>query len=102
MGGNSRDEGVFFPDHRPYFAQFMADDAGRLYVPRLNSILEKDAPTRVDVFSREGVYLYRMTWASRPTAIRAGFLYEVREDPETSEYLVIRQKITNWEAMKPR
>ncbi|HUT08125.1 MAG TPA: 6-bladed beta-propeller [Candidatus Latescibacteria bacterium] len=106
MGGNSRDEGVFFPDHRPYFepyfAQFMADDAGRLYVPRPNSILEKDAPTRVDVFSREGVYLYRMTWASRPTTIRAGFLYEVREDPETSEYLVIRQKITNWEAMKSR
>jgi hypothetical protein len=57
---------------------------------------------RVDVFSREGIYLYRMTWASWPTAIRAGFIYEVREDPETSEYLVIRQKITNWEAMKSR
>ncbi|MCX6569190.1 MAG: 6-bladed beta-propeller [Candidatus Aminicenantes bacterium] len=102
MGGKSRDEGAFFPDHRPYFAQFMADDAGRLYVPRFNSILEKDAPIRVDVFSREGVYLYRTTWASWPTAIRSGFLYEVREDPETSEYLVIRQKITNWEAMKSR
>jgi hypothetical protein len=102
MGGKSRDEGAFFPDHRPYFAQFMADDAGRLYVPRLNSILEKNAPHRVDVFSREGVYLYRMTWASWPAAIRGGFFYEVREDPETSEYLVIRQKIANWEAMKSR
>ncbi len=43
-----------------------------------------------------------MTWISRPDAIRSGFLYEVREDPETSEYLVIRQKIMNWEAMKSR
>jgi hypothetical protein len=45
-----------------------------------------------------------MTWASLslPDAIRGGFFYEVREDPETSEYLVIRQKIANWESMKAR
>ena len=43
-----------------------------------------------------------MIWASRPSAIRGGCLYEVRQDPETDEYLVIRHKITNWEAMKSR
>jgi hypothetical protein len=103
MGGDRKDEGVYFPDHRPYFGQFMSDDAGRLYVRRLNSILEKDAPTRVDVFSREGLFLYRMTWTAQPMAmIRAGFLYEVRQDPETDEYLVVRYKIANWEAMKSR
>lgn len=101
-GSNNPEEGVFFPDHRPYFRRLMADDAGRIYVLRSNSILEKDGPTHVDVFSREGVYLFRMTWAFWPTAIRGGFFYEVREDPETSEYLVIRQKITNWGAMKAR
>ena len=77
-------------------------DAGRLYVLRLPSILEKDAPRRADVFSREGIFLYRMTWPSLPAAIRGGCLYEVRQDPETDEYLVIRHKITNWEAMKSR
>jgi len=101
-GSNNPEEGIFFPDHRPYFGRLMADDAGRIYVFRSKSILEKDAPIRVEVFSREGIYLYRMTWASWPSAIRSGFLYEVREDPETSEYLVIRQEITNWEAMKSR
>jgi len=104
MGSNNREEGIFFPDHRPYFRRLVADDAGRIYVFRFKSILEKDAPNRVDVFSREGIYLYRMTWASLslPDAIRSGSLYEVREDPETSEYLVSRQKIMNWEAMKAR
>ncbi len=102
MGGNRKDEGVFFPDHRPCFSQFMADDAGRLYVLRHSSILEKDAPAGVDVFSSEGVFLYRMAWTTRPTAIRAGFLYEVRQDPETDEYLVVRHRIANWEAMKSR
>lgn len=101
-GSNNPEEGIFFPDHRPYFSRLMADDAGRIYVFRSKSILDKDAPTRVDVFSREGIFLYRMTWISRPDAIRSGFLYEVREDPETSEFLVIRQKIMNWEAMKAR
>ena len=101
-GSNNPEEGIFFPDHRPYFGRLMADDAGRIYVFRSKSILDKDVPIRVDVFSREGIYLYRMTWASWPAAIRGGFFYEVREDPETSEYLVIRQKITNWEAMKAR
>jgi hypothetical protein len=102
MGSYQKRAGVFFPDHRPSFAQLMADDAGRLYVLGHTSILEKDAPTRVDVFSREGIFLYRMAWIGRPAAIRAGYLYEVREDPDTSEYLVIRQKIMNWEAMKSR
>jgi len=101
-GSNNPEEGIFFPDHRPYFGRLMADDVGRIYVLRSKSILDKDVPARVDVFSREGIYLYRMTWASWPAAIRGGFFYEVREDPETSEYLVIRQKITNWEAMKSR
>jgi hypothetical protein len=101
-GSNNPEEGIFFPDHRPYFRRLIADDAGRIYVFRFKSILEKDASMRVDVFSRDGIYLYRMTWAFWPDAIRSGFLYEVREDPETSEYLVIRQKITNWEAMRSR
>jgi hypothetical protein len=101
-GSNQKGMGVFFPDHRPCFAQFLADDAGRLYVLRVKSILDKDALTSVDVFSREGIYLYRMVWTVRPAAIRSGYLYDVREDPETNEYLVVRQKIMNWEAMKSR
>jgi hypothetical protein len=102
MGSNQKGAGVFFPDHRPCFSRFMADDAGRLYVLRLGSILEKAAPARVDIFSSDGVFLYRMAWATLPAAIKAGFLYEVRQDPETDEYLVVRHKITNWESMRSR
>jgi hypothetical protein len=43
-----------------------------------------------------------MAWATLPAAIKAGFLYEVRQDPETDEYLVVRHKITNWESMRSR
>ena len=101
-GENNPDEGVFFPDQRPFFSELMADDLGRIYVIRSKSILEKDGPIRVDVFSGEGIYLCRMTWTSRPAAIRSGFFYEVREDPETNEHLIIRHRINNWGQMRSR
>jgi hypothetical protein len=67
---------------------------------RAGSILEKTAPKEVDVFSKDGIYLYIMTWPAFPSAIKNGCLYEVREDKETGEYTIIRSRIKNWERMK--
>jgi hypothetical protein len=89
-----------FPDHRPFFGRFFTDDAGRIYVVRNRSILEKDLAREIDVFSKDGYYLYRMSWPFIPSAIKGGFLYQVREDKETSEYQVVRYKIKNWNSMK--
>jgi len=89
-----------FPEHRPFFGRFFTDDVGHIYVVRTGSILEKDAPQKIDVFSKEGYYLYRMSWASFPSVIKAGFLYEVREDKETNEFRIIRYRIKNWASMK--
>jgi len=98
-GANPRDAAIF-PDHRAFFSAFLSDDAGRFYVTRAKSILEKDAPTDVDVFSKDGIFLYKMTWASFPAAIKNGCLYELREDKETAEYTIVRSRIKNWERMK--
>ena len=96
-------EDSVFPDHRPYFPTMsnamQNDDRGRLYIIRAKSILEREGPSAVDVFSKDGYYLYRMTWRSFPSAIKGGFLYEVREDKETSEYQVVRYRIKNWNSM---
>jgi hypothetical protein len=90
---------VVFPDHRPFFRTILNDDAGRLCVFRLNSILEKYAPSKVDVFSKDGIYLYNMTWPFIPAAIKHGFLYEVRTDKETGEVRIVRHRIKNWSRM---
>jgi len=92
------DEG--FPDHRPYFGRIFTDDAGRIYVARTGSIFEKGAPARIDVFSKDGYFLYKMSWPTFPAVIRAGYFCQVREDKETSEYQAVRFKIKNWEKMK--
>jgi hypothetical protein len=90
---------VVFPDHRPFFRTILNDDAGRFYVVRLNSILERDAPSPIDVFSKDGIYLHRMTCAFLPAAIKHGCLYEVRTDKETGEVRIVRHRIKNWSRM---
>lgn len=95
-----REDAVVFPDHRPFFGRFFNDDAGRLYVMKSSSIFDKDSPKRIDVFSNDGIFLYKMTWSFVPAAIKAGCLYEVHEDKETSEFSIVRHRIENWGAMK--
>ena len=88
-----------FPGHRPYFGRIFTDDAGRIYIVRTGSILEKDAPARIDVFSKDGYFLYKLSWRTFPAVIRAGYFYQVREDKETNEYQIVRFRIKNWERM---
>ena len=89
------------PDHRPFYWSFFSDDLGRLYVVRFRPITEKAMTTSdIDVFSKDGYYLYRMTWPFLPQVIKGGFLYEVRQDEEAGITKIVRHKITNWTDFK--
>jgi hypothetical protein len=101
-GGGKPEDAIIYPDHRAFLTSILSDGAGRLYVVRGRSILEKGKPWDVDVFSYAGIYLYRMTWSFMPTAINRGTLYEVREDKDTGEYTIVRHVIKNWPDMKTR
>ncbi|HMA54579.1 MAG TPA: hypothetical protein VKT17_08945, partial [Acidobacteriota bacterium] len=68
---------------------------------RFRSILERDNPTKdVDVFSKDGIYLYRMTWPFMPQVIKDGFLYDVRQDEDKGLNRIIRYRIANWDDFK--
>jgi hypothetical protein len=85
------------PDHRPFFRSFLSDDLGRLYVIRFRPITEKAVTaSEVDVFSKDGIYLYRMTWPFLPQIIRGGSLYEVQQDEGAGLTRIIRYRIANW------
>jgi len=95
--GDPRKAPLDMPDHRPFFTRFISDDLGRLYVIRFKPITEKDVKTsEIDVFSKDGYYLYRMTWPFVPQVIKGGFLYEVRQDEEAGLTRIIRHRIENW------
>ena len=46
--------------------------------------------SEVDVFSKDGIYLYRMTWPFLPQVIKGGFLYEVRQDESAGLTRIVR------------
>lgn len=91
---------MIFPDHRPYFQKLLADDQGRIYALKSKPVLEPDAPVRADVFSRDGIALFRLTIPVQPYLIKAGYLYEVRQDKQDGEYRIVRHRIKNWERIK--
>lgn len=100
-GLNEKEKATVFPNHQPYFRTFFSDDTGRLYVIRFKSILERhEQNISVDIFSREGIYLYQMNWSFMPALIKKGFLYEIREDENTGDTKVLRHKIINWNKFK--
>jgi len=83
--GRSENGSPGLPDHRPFYSRFLSDDLGRLYVIRFKPITEKDVKTSdIDVFSKDGYYLYRMTWPFVPHLIMGGHLYEVRQDEDAA------------------
>lgn len=95
--GDRKTAPLDLPDHRPYFSRFFSDDLGRLYVVRFRPITEKDVTSSdIDVFSKDGYYLYRMTWPFVPQVIKNGFLYEVRQDEDAGLTKIIRHRIVNW------
>jgi sugar lactone lactonase YvrE len=95
-------EEMVFPEHRPYFGGFMADDGGRIYVMRLKSVLDESPEFAFDVFSKDGYYIYKMKLPFKPALIKVGFVYEIREDKESGDFKIIRYKIRNWEQIKDR
>ncbi len=100
IGDSKPEDLIKFPDHRPYFNNFMADGDGRLYVMKSKSILDKSPAIWFDVFSVDGFYLYRMKLDFRPVVIRNGAIYEIRTNEETGDIKIIRHKVNNWGQFK--
>lgn len=88
------------PSHRPFFKGLQVDDAGRVYVQRLPSVLEKPQGVEFDMFSSQGRLLYSLTLPFAPVSIRSGNLYLSESSDETGAVRVIRYRIKNWETIK--
>jgi hypothetical protein len=93
-------EEVQFPSSRPFFDHLMSDNKQRLYVRRLKSVLDKSDDIEFDIFSKEGVYLYKTKLPFTPRIIKNGFIYKVETNEETGETKIKRFKVGNWEQIK--
>jgi hypothetical protein len=78
----------------------LADDAGRVYVRNAKSVLERSGKVHLDVFGRDGYYLYNLVLDFMPDLIHRGFMYDMSTSEETGEVQIKRYKVRNWDLME--
>lgn len=80
ISGSVKRPDTEFPPHRPFFKGILGDEKGRIYVFRMKSILDKSQDEIVDIFSKDGRYLYQTKLPCFPKSIRNGVIYFMEED----------------------
>lgn len=95
----SKQEGVVFPPHRPFFKSILSDEKGRIWVIRVKSILEKDKTENIDIFSKDGRYLYEAELPYLPRIIRDGCIWVIDRDEE-DKTAIKKLVIKNYNSMK--
>ncbi len=95
------------PEFKPYFFVILNDSKGRIYVQRnkaeevIRGIGPYDTSQKeVDVFSKDGFFLFKTTLPANTRIIKNGFLYTYVMDEEEGTEYVKRFRIKNWEQIK--
>jgi 6-bladed beta-propeller len=90
------------PEQKPYFYALLADSEGRIYVRRVSieGIRGRGPvdlrPVDVDVFSKDGYYLFKTTLPPNTGQIRDGMIYCYTLNEGSGEERVKRLRIKNW------
>lgn len=87
------------PSHRPFFNDILSDEKGRIYVLRVAPLLEKRPMQEIDIFSRDGRYLYNMRTPIIPKVIKKGCFYTFVRD-ENEKIVVKKIRIPDYDHMK--
>jgi hypothetical protein len=87
------------PEAKPYFYALFTDDLGRIYVQRNQAgfHVKDDIQKELDVFSKDGYFLYRTKLPKDMYVIRNGYVYACEVGDEE---IIKRYKIKNWDTMK--
>lgn len=92
-------ERMRFPAYRPYFKQLICDDEGQVYVIREKSVLDTTKDIEMDIFNKNGCYVYSTRTSQKPYLIKAGKLYTVVISEETGQETAKCFEIINWNTL---
>lgn len=91
------------PEPKPYFYGLLIDSEGRIYVQRNNCYgrIKVEVKNKiVDVFSKEGYYLFKTELPANTQAIRHGLVYCFEQNEENELEYIKRYRIKNWDQIK--
>jgi hypothetical protein len=94
---------VFYklPPHKPFFYSIITDNNGRIYVQKNKTRGEDFKVNReVDIFSKDGYYLYKSTIPRGTYIIKNDYMYVYVIDENKGDELVKRYKMKNWDQIK--
>lgn len=97
---NVIEEAIQFPSHRPFFEGTTVDDKGRIWVMKINSILDKRNEREFDIFSKDGFFLCKTKLSISPKVIKNGYIYNLERDKETKGLRIKKFKVNNWTQIK--
>ncbi len=87
------------PPYMPFFYSVFSDCKGRIYV-RTNRQERESVEMEIDLFSKDGYFLYKTKLPAYTHVIKKGFLYAYVVDEDAGMEYVKRYKIKNWEQIK--
>jgi len=88
------------PEYKPFFYFLFTDSEDRIYAKKNNARRTENVEKELDIFSKDGYYLYKTICPLTPFVIKDGFFYTRVENEDTGEVFVKRFKIKNWNKIK--
>lgn len=87
------------PKYKPFFNKLLSDEKGRIYVVRIQPVLTRKEYEIIDIFSKDGRFLYQVNIPYVPGIIRDGMIFT--EDKSDKENIKVKKLIIkNYENMK--
>jgi hypothetical protein len=87
-------------DFQPFYYLIITDNIGRIYIQTNKTWAEEDVNIKeVDIFSKDGYYLYKTTLPKNTYVIKNGYLYALEINEKE---LVKRFRIKNWDQIRER
>jgi hypothetical protein len=93
-------ETLYFNKHRAFFDKIIIDDLQRIYIRRIQPVLDTKVKVEFDIFNKNGYYLYRTELPFSPEIIKNGCLYDVQTDEETGMIRIVKFEVSNWDQIK--
>lgn len=86
--------------YQPFFYLILTDTEGRFYVQTNKTWNEDNVKEKhVDIFNKDGYYLYKTTLPKYTYVIKNGYLYALKV---SDDEIIKRYKIKNWDQIKER
>lgn len=93
-------EACQFPPYLPFFDNIFVDEMGRIYVKKMKTETNENKEVEIDIFGKDGVYLYKTILPFSPAFLKNGYLYEIQISEKTGETKINKYKIKNWTQIK--